>query len=107
MTRLESLRALYEAVKAGERGMGWNTAASFGDTQTAMDVVEAIGGSVDAALAFIAATLPGYVWALGPNNAEVWSLGYGQIHTARVDGNPATALLLAGLAALIAQEKTK
>ncbi len=108
MTRLEALRALYAAVKDGRRGMGWNTSASFGDGQASLDAVEAIDGSVDAALALIAATLPGYVWG------RQWS-GHMWVEAKDLPGRserfysdhpqPATALLLACIAAHIAIEE--
>jgi len=59
-TGTTALRALIEAVEAGKRGLGLNTAAVFGDNQTAMDAVDAFDGSLDAAKALHDALLPGW-----------------------------------------------
>lgn len=115
--RLDSLRALRDAVKAGKRGLGWNTSSVFGNTQSAMDAVDAIDGSFDAAHALHKAVLP--EWPLkvrfmelldgafgcslhGPLVANGNGFAFAEKHEARAD-TPARAWLLAILAALIAQ----
>ena len=121
MTRMDSLRALYDAVKAGERASIASLAhKAFGGKDyhppqgNALTADAAFHGSVDAALAFIAATLPGWGWMMGDKGtatvippkrlfAERGVIG----PTVRVDGNPATALLLAALAAHIQEEEAK
>ena len=109
MSRLDSLRELYDAVKAGTLPDDLVEPAAFkGDFQNGYRCVQAYHGSVDAALAFIAATLPGWEWHLGPSNAKIYP--YNGDPRKSWDGmadNPATALLLAGLAALIAGEEGK
>jgi len=58
---VSDLDKLIEAVDAGKRGHGLNTAAEFGDNQTAMDAVDAFDGSIDAAKALHDALLPDWV----------------------------------------------
>ena len=55
-----ALQALLMKVEAGERGSGLNTVSVFGDTQTAMDAVDAFDGSLDAAKALHDTLLPGW-----------------------------------------------
>ncbi len=126
MTRLDALRALYETVKARDDFVihddwieAWDVA--FPELQTyqmksdgksvAILTANAMLGSVDAALAFIAATLPGWaVCGLCEIRAEnYWIASLASNEGRRTDraDHPATALLLAGLAAHIAMEEGK
>jgi hypothetical protein len=108
----DALRALRDAVKAGKRGLGWNTSSVFGDTQAAMDAVDAIDGSHDAAHALHEAVRPGWAWTVRDDGeATVWPPNEiaGEAWcadgiTAYVEGEPARALLLADLEAVIAQQ---
>jgi hypothetical protein len=109
MTKLDALRGLYDAVKAGEVIQSTDAVAVFPMDALAqrlpwLDLCKASQGSVDAALALIAATLPGYVWAAGPDYAGLF---YGRRSHLESADTPATALLLANLAALIAIEYGK
>jgi hypothetical protein len=102
MTKLDALRGLYDAVKGGE-------SVSFDQALAAIPkwsslVMASSDGSVDAALALIAATLPGYVWAAGPDYAGLF---YGRRSHLESADTPATAILLATMAALIAIEDGK
>jgi hypothetical protein len=117
MTRLEALRGLYEAVKAGgypdrqTEVMAFYLGGSIADCNAWANLARTANyGSVDAALALIAATLPGWAWGRW-SNGHMWvtdnvdnadrfttSKGYHQ-------DNPAAALLLACIAALIAIEE--
>lgn len=126
MTRLEALRALYAAVKDGKlpeaifhgasaiRGH-WAYVLPF-DAEQRRNVYLAYSGSVDAALALIAATLPGWAWdvssygeaTLWPSNDYATSLPDDDPLWDRLnetDDHPATALLLACIAAHIAIEE--
>jgi hypothetical protein len=114
MTRLEALRGLYDAVKGGKFDATDTRPARFNAFANAVEAAsdqipilpawDAYKGSVDAALALIAATLPGWRWSL-------WAIGGASIwndvrRVFSVDhANPATALLLACIAALIAIEE--
>ena len=104
MTRRDSLRALYEAVEAGTAG--WYTLpemceAVWGDEGLHTDAVRTAycNGSFDAALALHNAVLPDVPW-------NIWRSGdeYG-CNLPGVDTeyapDPARALLLADLAAMI------
>ena len=99
-----ALRDLLERVEAGTRGPGLNTVSAFGDTQTAMDAVDAFDGSLDAAKALHEAVLPGWWWAIGPNAAEVWADGAARIFAAKCKQCPARAWLIAVIKALLATD---
>jgi hypothetical protein len=114
MTRLDALRGLYDAVKAGlplgdmPRPIELHTDLVWKATQGSVDA------AVDAAFALIAATLPGWNRALQNDAANVWKWRDGAtsvwdvaVFSAEVKGQPATSLLLATLAALIAIEEGK
>ncbi len=103
MTRLEALRALYDAVKAG-RDLGWLVTD---ETFHIGLIVDAAKGSFDAALAFIAATLPGCHWYRRPDGTMCVTVPNRITIFTSDHEDPATALLLAGLAALIAEEEGK
>jgi hypothetical protein len=133
MTRRDSLRALYEAVKAGEFP-GHVTARDLGLPDGAIAILtfyEAFSGSLDAALALHNAVLPGWGWSAGScsvsDDAMVFPDFNCPIHGDRLraelpilvngrewpevtdidqrpPGNPARAWLLAILAAMIEQE---
>jgi hypothetical protein len=115
MTRLEALRGLYDAVKAGTAEdhhfyAVWS--ASGPDWFIASRAIDASSGSVDAALALIEATLPGWlVIAMGQDSRRHWYVSmteYPGIGFSRENHKQlATALLLACLAALIAIEEGK
>lgn len=130
MTRLDALRALYDAVKAGEtvKHPAWSVALGD-DWKTARN---AYGGRVGAALAFIEDALPGWPFVtltrlcdefdagtvtLSPSEwraelSDGWR-GYpsdddpDRHYVSEDHPTPATALLLAGLAALMAEEDAK
>ena len=112
--RLDALRALYEAVKAGKI---CNDAAIISADDLALieavfpmtdddDLPELVGlaldGSLDAALALHNAVLPDVPWNLWRSGDEygcnIWALDTEYAPT------PARALLLADLAAMIEQE---
>jgi hypothetical protein len=110
MNKLDAMRGLYDAVKDGRpltdlpRPIEMHTDLVWKATQ----------GSVDAAFALIAATLPGWNRALQNDAANVWKWRDGAtsvwdvaVFSAEVKGQPATSLLLATLAALIAIEEGK
>ncbi len=108
MTRLEALRALYAAVKDGQVTSDHLPGHMV---QVWLKLTDALNGSVDAALALIAATLPGWVWTVCGGYASVstanglnWRTS--KHHSANAD-TPATALLLACIAAHIAIEEQK
>jgi hypothetical protein len=114
MTRLEALRGLYDAVASGTLPDELVCPTYFeNDFNTGYRCIQAYHGSVDDALALIAATLPGAIvhdmtqdgfsrrwWVVVANDTAP--------HYFHADAdNPATALLLACLAALIAIEEGK
>jgi hypothetical protein len=103
--RVDSLRALYEAVKAGTatRTEVENLSCDIWQDERSIDAGSAYHGDMNAALALHNAVRPGWAW-------QVWS--YLDGFFAVVDGpersspevpgpNPARALLLADLAAMI------
>jgi hypothetical protein len=107
MTRLDALRGLYDAVKAGK----WepDTARTVFGTQKDpyYTAYRAAAGSVDAALALFADKLPGWWCELRISTRPRAVIGYtGSKHDEQAD-TPAAALLLACLAALIAIEEGK
>lgn len=118
--RLESLRALQEAVKAGDKypsrkiGVGGYPGPL---TINGVDITiytlgeKAYNGSLDAAHALHKAVLPGWGWcsATDAHNEQWFSVSEssGDYETEEIyANNPACAWLLAILAALIAQEPT-
>jgi hypothetical protein len=130
MTRLEALRGLYDAVKAGTFphasigiGGGRKRPTINGVDADFFDAArDAYKGSVDAALALIEATLPD--WTVNslhqnryPDNGMkpdgTWTCllfaatPRAFLHQEQKAANPAAALLLATLAALIAIEEGK
>jgi hypothetical protein len=118
MTRLEALRGLYDAVKAGTfpdasigvGGGGKRPTINGVDADFFDAARDAYKGSVDAALALFASTLPGWIWNIVENSATVWP-GFPNdpwpAFDEYSDKGPATALLLACIAALIAIEEGK
>jgi hypothetical protein len=117
MTRIEQLTALRDAVRDGTLCQG--DFASFDDhalIRAVFPMRRAIGpaewvalsmeGSVDAALELFAALLPGWIWGRQVNGAMFIAK---RPHTFRVQTgpgiDPARALLLAVLEALIAKEE--
>ena len=112
MTRRDSLRALYEAVKAGElEAVNKLLGKMFSDDHNlpwsfVSDINSAFRGSLDAALALHNAVLPGWGWAVeADSNACVWHPDtFGVSRDIHIDPKPARALLLADLAAMIEQE---
>jgi len=105
----DALQALLERVEAGTRGSGLNTVSIFGDTQTAMDAVDAFDGSLDAAKALHDAVLPGWHWSLYDDNGIGIYEAQIEVHDWQgepISGaskcNPARAWLIAILRALIA-----
>ncbi len=109
MTRLDALRALYDAVKVGTATAN-DFRAAFPSAPheqhtsvKAWRAGKAYDGSVDAALAFIAGTLPGFSYEIQSGPLCYARIGFHHDYAA----HPATALLLAALAAHIAQEEGK
>lgn len=122
MTNLDALRALRDAVKAGTDWISVLAANAF-PPQQAVDACRAYGhegqpgtaGSLDAAIALKDAVLPGWGAAAGfdyytdfcRSRARVTHMG--ENHAEHIDGpspQPARALLLAILSALIAAAET-
>lgn len=116
--RKHELQALLDKVEAGERGDGLNTASVF-SAPSDMNAVDAFDGSTDAAVAFINAMLPGWWWSIGTckvsDDARVSPEGEASVRNGkewseitdvdlRPPGNPARALLMSGLIALIELE---
>jgi hypothetical protein len=106
MTRLEALRGLYDAVKDGHMPTFPVSFAALGEAAHMAD--EALDRkSVDAALALFADKLPGWWCELRISTRPRAVIGYtGAMHDEQAD-NPATALLLACIAALVAIEEEK
>jgi hypothetical protein len=110
MTRLEALRGLYDAVKEGHMPTFPVSFAAIGEAAHLAD--KALDrGSVDAALALIAATLPDRFWDLWRtttfgDDSRKFGCNLTGVDT-EYAANPATALLLACIAALIATEESK
>ena len=106
-SKLDSLRALQAAVKAGEAKADHFRAVWPGymgtTTPTAKNAGEAFDGSLDAALALHKAVLPGHGWGLSHVGAYVCDLDGRAEYGEATD--PARAWLLAILAALVAQEE--
>ncbi len=113
--RLDSLRALHDAVKAGAATAKHFRACWPGymgtDTPNALNAARAAEGSLDAAHALHQTVLPGWEWNRVVHRWPIPSVGVwrppkfviGQM-AREVDGNTARAWLLAILSALIAQE---
>jgi hypothetical protein len=108
MTRLDALRGLYDAVKAGTLPNELVCPTYFEDDfDNGYCCTEAYHGSVDAALALFASKLPGWWCELRVSTRPRAVIGYtGSKHDEQAD-TPATALLLACLAALITIEEGK
>jgi hypothetical protein len=100
MTRIEQLTALRDAVRDGvwpgwaDTPMGWDTNLLW----------KAFNGSVDAALALFAALLPGATWNLWMSGNE-FGCNTDDVSETAYAPDPARALLLAVLEALIAKEE--
>ncbi len=119
MTRIDALRALYEAVKAGEARSDWMPWIDPTDRTRGLlpyrfaDFPAAYFGDLNAALALHEAVLPGWFFCIANNSAFVtkpdgpmivpfdWDGDMGQYHAEAT--TPARAWLLAILAALIDQ----
>jgi hypothetical protein len=119
MDRLDALRALYAAVKDGRFNDAVDISRSMSSRARDVGLLEPISpltiekvmlrGSVDAALALIAATLPGWLWNIVENSATVWP-GFPNGPWPAFDeyaDTTARALLLACIAAHIAKEEEK
>ena len=111
MSRRDDLIALRDAVQAGEWFPGL-AQRSIGGVQSYHNARKAFEGSVDAALAFLAAALPGWHFDVATsadglsNYASVSSPAeHRKVHMAD-SRTPARALLLATLKALIAEADT-
>lgn len=107
---LEALHALYDAVKAGH----WDVVAArdcFGMSKRPYYTAYcASRGDMNAVLALMPAVLPGYIALCDTTGfAQVWKDESEATHTFSelVPGQPARALLLAILAAVIAIEESK
>ena len=102
--KLETLRALHDAVKAGT--IDGNTPHC---DLPARHVLGAYAGSLDAANALHKAVLPGWAGSLDTEGFAKVGKGSRGVQTVmyaeRIDGHPARAWLLAILSALIAQEE--
>ena len=114
MTRLEALRALHETVKAGDATAKHYRACWPGymgsDTPYALNAARAADGSLDAALALMKAVLPGWDYPID-NLQRIKPLAFvtddGGPEFVGEAADPARALLLAILAALIAQAEAQ
>jgi hypothetical protein len=121
-SKLDSLRALRDAVKAGEEGYVIESLArkcpnlvyEIGCRNAAYDVWRASLGSLDAAHALHKAVLPGWAWTIQDNGEqtlwppnglsdEPWCADGVTVSVDSMD--PSRAWLLAVLSALIAQEE--
>lgn len=114
---LAALVALRDAVKAGDDA-AFRCANRAVHTTPAQDVAlqmreencrHAYKGSTDAALAWLAAVLPGWRWTLCDDSAAIiapehYGDPFVQPHQLKAP-TPARALLLAGLSALIHRER--
>lgn len=100
MTPTQALRDLLVKVESGKRGIGLNTVSVFGNTQSAMDAVDAFDGSLDAAKALHEAVLPGWGFAVTQVGANIE--GPTEFYSDDAN-NPARAWLICILRALIAQ----
>ncbi len=112
MTRLDALRAVYEAVKAGAATMHhfaavWPSENAYGKTTWGTAHIAFAEKDVNAALAFIAATLPdAEVDGITQSKArKLWwvRIGLGPSVFSGEHRQLSSALLLAALAAHIAQ----
>ncbi len=105
-TRLDSLRALYDAVMAGTLGHD-AFCPMWHQDGLCVEADNAYEGSLDAALALHEAVLPGWIWNVVDSETTIWP-GYPgdpkDYQTEYAEGNPARSWLLAILSALIAQE---
>lgn len=105
MTRKEALQELLVKVKAGDDAPFHGFADIDLDVFTQGfidDVQRAFHGSMDAALSLLEAVLPGWIWG-----RDEWGLMYVGGSGDGVDsaGNPARALLIAILEALVGMEE--
>ncbi len=109
-SKLEALRALHDAVKAGGKrnaALGVNALFPYHQGRRAL---RAYDGSLDAAHALHKAILPGWVVAEIAQDAPMaWAVRLGHVSELRetadgTDSCPARAWLLAIISALIAQE---
>ena len=113
LTRRQALIELRDKVKAGTARMP-DATRCYGCKDGRIDktwgwkdnnVMGAYNGFLDAAKALHEAVLPGWVWLIDCDEAEVkpsWETTDG--YDAEIEGRPARAWLLAILEALIAQE---
>ena len=114
MTRKADLIALRDTVQAGkwwgDEGIAKAYCAECGLRKYSSNVHRAMSGSVDAALEFFAAVLPGWFWTRQGFVMTVTDdhTGWGSKphYSARDDKNPARALLIATLNALIDEAVT-
>lgn len=103
-----ALTRLEDAVEAGMVGYGLNTSSVFGDTQAAMDAVDAFYGSLDAAKALHEAVLPSplYQWHIaveanfGGYVCNIFGCRQDRYIATTCNPNPARAWLLAIIRAL-------
>lgn len=105
--RKQALRALIEAVGKGDRALVLDHSDAVPSRQW-QDLMDAMGGSLDAALRLHEALLPGWVWWFEPFREVSFAGVYNPAVSPRpVTGDskiPARAWLLAILKALEAQE---
>jgi hypothetical protein len=107
MSKLEALRALHDAVKAGRACPDF--CPMWHSDGHCMEAEAAFSGSIDAAHALHRAVLPGWVWNVVMDGCTVWR-DYPEnpmdgVQDEYCEGNPARAWLLAIISALIAQEE--
>jgi hypothetical protein len=104
MTRRDSLRALYEAVKAGTatRTEVENLAYGIWQDERMLDAGSAYHNDMNAALALHKAVLPHIKWELW-QSGEAYVCNFPRQNTEYAP-DPARALLLADLAAMIEGE---
>lgn len=115
MSRRDDLIALRDTVQAGkwwdDEGIAKAYCAECGLRKYSSNVHRAMSGSVDAALAFLAAVLPGWQAMIVTHAAwaDIWKRGDTETTNRPIRGRaetPARALLLATLNALIADADT-
>ena len=108
MTQLEALQELLVKVKAGklQRFAPEFERAFYPIRNNMTDVYQsndAFTGSMDAALSLFEAVLPGWDWCLSSNGCDVWPEDNPSALLLCIHSNPARAMLIATIKALIAK----
>lgn len=110
MTRLEALKSLAEKVEAGTAEFDWTADYWPRDEGFWLPAASCSGaylGSPDAAISLHEAVLAGWEWRMSSRGAAaVWTTP-STLQEAEIEDEPARALMLAILKALIAREQNK